>query len=165
MHCDEACGQREASLVPQDFQDHLSSETVYARGILTLTTVELGPFVGSTERQRHRWVIFSQRAPFSAELPLLCCSQNLHRVHWCVVSEHHVLTAAHCSHDGKDYIKGATKIKMGFLTRAQNTGSETELGKLVKCTQAPKGWIWGSDSINTGIMPCWSCADPIRAPT
>ncbi|CAM4628218.1 unnamed protein product [Caretta caretta] len=32
MHCDEACGQREVSLVPQDFQDHLSSETVYARG-------------------------------------------------------------------------------------------------------------------------------------
>ncbi|CAM9376755.1 unnamed protein product [Bubo scandiacus] len=46
-----------------------------------------------------------------------------------LVSKRHILTAAHCIHDSKDYRKGAKKIKVGFLTQVQ--GADNGRGRLV----------------------------------
>ncbi|KAK4810354.1 hypothetical protein QYF61_019273 [Mycteria americana] len=83
--------------------------------------------------------------PFSATKISMGCVGTL-------VSERHVLTAVCCTHDSKDYVKGAKKIKVGFLTPVQ--GAFNRMGRLVmrwawvQCMQVPMGWIWGPNLVS-----------------
>ncbi|CAL8350917.1 unnamed protein product [Merluccius merluccius] len=104
--------------------------------------------------------------PFSVAVKLSTgCSGTL-------VGDRHVLTAAHCVHDGKNYVKGAQKLRVGFLRPSQRDSAssssssnfttnyvEASLGAAysppsnqkmrfqwirAKRTHVPKGWVKGS---------------------
>lgn len=55
-----------------------------------------------------------------------------------LISPRHVLTAAHCVHDQKDYVKQTKDLKIGLL---KDKGSYEWLG--VKSIKVSKGWIEG----------------------
>ena len=141
--CDDTCTWWEAALVPQDFQEYLSYETVYLNGTCILTTVEMSPWASGAERRwqrrcvRHKWQIygadrrfsisgnhFLMNCPFSATVNISTGCTGM------LVSVQHVLTAAHCIHDSKDCVKGAKKIKVGFLMLVQSAGNGTGTGTL-----------------------------------
>ncbi|KAL2077164.1 hypothetical protein ACEWY4_026668 [Coilia grayii] len=89
-----------------------------------------------------------------------------------LVSQRHVLTAAHCVHDGKDYVKGARKLRVGFLIPPSSLGNVTLPSNKnnnniinnnnnnaptkkplvrwvrVKRTRVPKGWIQGPQEVS-----------------
>uniref|UniRef100_A0A672KQ74 Serine protease 23 n=1 Tax=Sinocyclocheilus grahami TaxID=75366 RepID=A0A672KQ74_SINGR len=69
-----------------------------------------------------------------------------------LVGDRHVLTAAHCIHDGKNYVKGAQRLRVGFLKPQQKDMlgrniTNTRPDKMtfqwirVKHTYVPMGWI------------------------
>uniref|UniRef100_H3BXA1 Serine protease n=1 Tax=Tetraodon nigroviridis TaxID=99883 RepID=H3BXA1_TETNG len=146
--------------------DRLAFETLYADGSRTLTAVDvegedaggLG-LAGRPRPKRVRRQIygadgrfniqgndFLQDYPFSTAVKISTGCTGV------LVSKHHVLTAAHCVHDGKDYVKGARKLRVGFLMppSANNSregrapaGRPLVRWARVKRTRVPKGWIQG----------------------
>uniref|UniRef100_A0A8B9MDE9 Peptidase S1 domain-containing protein n=1 Tax=Accipiter nisus TaxID=211598 RepID=A0A8B9MDE9_9AVES len=159
----------EATLVLQDFQKYLSYETVYPNGTCTPTTVESDP-----PCKRHgeetveaacvtqvadygidRWFSISgnhslMNYPFSATVKISMDCMGMLKSEW------HVLTATHCIHNSKDYVKGAKKIKVGFLTPVQGAGNRMEMGRLM-----PMGWIWGSNSVSVNYnYALWELCRP-----
>ncbi|KAK2908420.1 hypothetical protein Q8A67_004257 [Cirrhinus molitorella] len=165
--CGPECHKRAPLPNYWDLRRFLSYETLHSGGRLTETAVAIYGFdtnafhetpAGRSRSKRQifghdgRFSIVGQdfllNYPFSAAVKLSTgCSGTL-------VGERHVLTAAHCVHDGKNYVKGAQRLRVGFLKPQQKdaTANVTD-GRphkmkfqwiRAKRTHIPKGWIKGT---------------------
>lgn len=180
-HCNSSCFHRgELDTQKEQLSDKLAFETLYADGSRTLTTVDVegeddsredfSLFAQPPRRQlkpRHKRVrrqIYGadgrfniQGDNFLLDYPFSTAVRISTGCTGVLVSQQHILTAAHCVHDGKDYVKGARKLKVGFLitpssndTNASFTSSHKPLVRWVrvKRTRVPKGWIQGPQEVS-----------------
>ncbi|XP_030001134.1 serine protease 23 [Sphaeramia orbicularis] len=178
-HCNSSCFHRgELNTQKEQLSDKLAFETLYADGSRTLTTVEVEGDSGEDAalfaqpprrrlRPRHKRVrrqIYGadgrfniQGDNFLLDYPFSTAVRISTGCTGVLVSQQHILTAAHCVHDGKDYVKGARKLKVGFLitpssndTNASLTSAHKPLVRWVrvKRTRVPKGWIQGPQEVS-----------------
>lgn len=180
-HCNSTCLHRGEQEEPREqLTQKMSFETLYADGSRTLTTVdveedELGgepssypsPRRGLGVRPRHKRVrrqIYGadgrfniQGDNFLLDYPFSTAVRISTGCTGVLVSQQHVLTAAHCVHDGKDYVNGARKLRVGFLIppSLNNTNGTLNSSKKplvrwvrVKRTRVPKGWIQGPQEVS-----------------
>lgn len=179
--CDPDCHMRAPQPSYWDLRHILAYETLHSNGSLTETAVGIYGYnprsdtskvykARSHVRQKRqifghdgRFSIAGQnfllKYPFSVAVKLSTgCSGTL-------VGDRHVLTAAHCVHDGKNYVKGAQRLRVGFLKpkhrdTQSNITNHVEGGPALyapptndrmkfqwiraKRTHVPKGWIKGN---------------------
>ena len=140
--CDPECHKKAPRPSYWDLRHFLAYETLNSDGQLTETAIGIYGYnptsntspassLGSSGRaerphvRRKRQIFghdgrfsiagqdFLLKYPFSVSVKLSTgCSGTL-------VGDRHVLTAAHCVHDGKNYVKGAQKLRVGFLKPKQ----------------------------------------------
>ncbi|XP_013860951.1 serine protease 23 [Austrofundulus limnaeus] len=177
--CNSSCfhrGEREEQLT-----DKLAFETLYADGFRTLTTVEVEgddeeeddgggdvdhlprPLPWRRKPRRAKRQIYGADGRFNIkgdnfllDYPFSTAVRISTGCTGVLVSRQHVLTAAHCVHDGKDYVHGARKLRVGFLIPPSINGTKSGLVSnkkplvrwvRVKRTRVPKGWIQGPQEV------------------
>lgn len=179
-HCNSSCfhrGEQEAQ--KEQLTEKLAFETLYADGSRTLTTVDVegdeefegdhfshpSPSRAQRVKPRHKRVrrqIYGadgrfniQGDNFLLDYPFSTAVRISTGCTGVLVSQQHVLTAAHCVHDGKDYVKGARKLRVGFLIPPSINGTKVTSSKKplvrwvrVKRTRVPKGWILGPQEVS-----------------
>ncbi|KAM4697224.1 serine protease 23-like [Rhinophrynus dorsalis] len=150
--CTEQCIIQQYLTEQIDLHEQLDYETIYSNGSRVLTTVKLkvpqtdtkllekSPRLLRTRRQIFgpdiRFSIHSRR--FLQDFPFAAAVYISTGCTGVLVTERHVLTAAHCIHDGNDYVQGARRLRVGFL----KTGARRYLRWVgVKSTRIPRGWI------------------------
>lgn len=179
--CNSSCfhrGEQEAQR--EQLTEKLAFETLYSDGSRTLTTVDVqgedelhedvSLFAHPSPRRvkpRHKRVrrqIYGadgrfniQGDNFLLDYPFSTAVRISTGCTGVLVSQLHVLTAAHCVHDGKDYVKGARKLRVGFLIPPSINGTKEGLTSAkkplvrwvrVKRTRVPKGWIQGPQDVS-----------------
>lgn len=177
-HCDASCYHKVEDIDKEHLTEQLAFETLYADGSRTLTTVSLeGEDNDSnilpvlSHKRKHKLPSFPHKRTrrqiygadgrfnirgdhFLLDYPFSTAVRISTGCTGVLVSQQHVLTAAHCVHDGKDYVKGARKLRVGFLIPPSANSTKEDMKKplvrwvRVRRMRVPKGWIQGPQDVS-----------------